>query len=81
MLQKRLTTTAALTLSKQKGFSCISSKYDQVDIKTYEKCKADGLGVGTWTYKDNLYSDEFLYTQLLSGKIMLDFATVDYKPW
>ena len=73
--------STALNISKQKSFDCISSYYGHVDIKAYERCITEGFSVGTWTYGDNPYSDEMLYAHVLSGQYMLDFATVDFKPW
>lgn len=71
----------ALSISKQKGFDCVSSYFGHVDTKAFKRCIEEGLRVGTWTYGDDPYSDEMLYEHLLSNQYMLDFATVDYKPW
>lgn len=71
----------ALNTTRQKNFGCVSLQYGQLDKKAYDKCKAEGVRVGTWTYGDTPYNDEMLYRHLLSGQYELDFATIDYKPW
>lgn len=66
-------------IARDRGFTGISVRKDILTDSIYNEAKSYGLGVGTWTYKTDASSDDYLGKQLLSGKFDLDFATVDYK--
>lgn len=66
-------------IARDRGFTGISVRKDVLTDSIYNEAKSYGLGVGTWTYKKDAGSDDYLGKQLLSGKYDLDFATADYK--
>ena len=66
-------------IARDRGFTGISVKKDILTDSIYNEAKSYGLGVGTWTYKNDASSDEYLGKHLLSGRYKLDFVTVDYK--
>lgn len=66
-------------IARDRGFTGISVRKDVLTDSIYNEAKSYGLGVGTWTYKNDASSDEYLGKHLLSGRYKLDFVTVDYK--
>ncbi len=61
------------------GYTGVSVKMTAFSDAMYNTAKAYGLGVGTWTYKNDLSSDGYLYEQVGSHRYQLDFATLDHK--
>ena len=61
------------------GYTGVSVKMTAFSDAMYNTAKAYGLGVGTWTYKNDLSSDGYLYEQVGSYRYQLDFATLDHK--
>ena len=65
--------------AKAAGFTGVSLSKNIIDSSLYSRAKGYGLGVGTWTYKNQASDDEKLYKQLIGYGWKLDFATLDYK--
>lgn len=61
------------------GYTGVSVKMTAFSDAMYNTAKAYGLGVGTWTYENDLSSDGYLYEQVGSHRYQLDFATLDHK--
>lgn len=71
--------SAQIDSAKSAGFTGVSLSKNIIDSSLYSRAKNHGLGVGTWTYKNQASDDDKLYKHLISYGWQLDFATVDYK--
>jgi glycerophosphoryl diester phosphodiesterase len=65
--------------------SYAAGKYNAVAVtlslmndNLYNQAKGSGLGIGTWTYKNNSTGHKALKNHVLSGKYALEYATIDY---
>ena len=67
-----------IQIAKDRGFKGVSFAKSLINNDLYTRAKNCGLGVGTWTYKDKLSSDEYLFKHLFMYGWKLDFVTVDY---
>ena len=65
-------------LAAARGYTGVSFSKSLIDGALYNRAKNYGLGVGTWTYKNQLSDDEKLYKHMFSYGWQLDFVTVDY---
>lgn len=65
--------------ARNMGYTGVSVKITVFSADMYNRAKSYGLGVGTWTYKNDLSSDGYLYEQVGSHRYQLDFATLDHK--
>lgn len=65
--------------ARDRGYTGVSVNKEDFSDAVYNRAKSYGLGVGTWTYKNNLSSDGYLYEHIGSHKYQLDFATLDHK--
>lgn len=92
MLQKKGSSTKPVTYylissdganrvnkAKSYGFTGVSLSKSIIDSSLYNQAKANGLKVGTWTYKDKLADDEYLYKHMFANGWALEFVTVDYR--
>lgn len=71
--------SANVDIAKQYGFTGVSFSKALIDSNLYNRAKSYGLGVGTWTYKNQISDDEKLYKHMFSFGWQLDFVTVDYR--
>jgi len=71
--------SSAIALAKNKGFTGINLGLASLTPTANSQCKSNGLKVCTWTYRDNLYSDEMLYKHLMSGRYNVYSTTTDGK--
>ena len=74
---------AKVDLARAYGFTGVSFSKTLIDNNLYTRAKSPNfgyeLGVGTWTYKNQLSDDERLYKHMFSYGWKLDFVTVDYR--
>lgn len=67
-----------IDLASSRGYTGVSLSKSLISGDLYSRAKNYGLGVGTWTYKNQLSDDEKLYKHMFSYGWQLDFVTVDY---
>ena len=65
--------------AKADGFTGVSLSKSIIDSSLYNQAKANGLKVGTWTYKDKASDDDKLYRHMIGNGWDLEFVTVDYR--
>lgn len=71
--------TAKVDFAKAKGFTGVSFSKSVINSSLYNRARSYGLGVGTWTYRDNSSNSELLYRHMYLNGWRLDFITVDYR--
>lgn len=71
--------TAKVDFAKAKGFTGVSFSKSVINSSLYNRARSYGLGVGTWTYRDNSSNSELLYRHMYLNGWRLDFVTVDYR--
>lgn len=69
---------SSIDLASTRGYTGVSLSKNLISGDLYNRAKSYGLGVGTWTYKNQVSDDDKLYRHLLSYGWQLDFVTVDY---
>ena len=67
-----------IDLASSRKYTGVSISKTLIDSNLYNRAKSYGLGVGTWTYRDQISDDERLYKHMFSNGWKLDFVTVDY---
>lgn len=67
-----------VNLAASNGFTGVSLSKSIINNSLYSQAKSYGLGVGTWTYKNQLSDDEKLFKHMFLNGWQLDFVTVDY---
>ena len=70
---------SGINLAMARGYTGVSLSKSIIDSDLYNSAKSYGLGVGTWTYKNQISDDEKLYKHMFSYGWQLDFVTVDYR--
>lgn len=70
---------AKVDFAKAKGFTGVSFSKSVINSSLYNRARSYGLGVGTWTYRDNSSNSELLYRHMYLNGWRLDFVTVDYR--
>ena len=65
-------------LAASNKFTGVSLSKNIINSSLYSQAKSRGLGVGTWTYKNQLSDDEKLFEHMFMNGWKLDFVTVDY---
>ena len=69
---------SSVAAAAEEGFNAVSVKKELLNDELYDRAKGLGLGVGTWTYRNNM-TDESLLHSHLQGRYRLDLVTLDYK--
>ena len=67
-----------VNLAASNKFTGVSLSKNIINSSLYSQAKSRGLGVGTWTYKNQLSDDEKLFEHMFLNGWKLDFVTVDY---
>lgn len=70
---------ANVRLAKDRGYTGVNISYALLTQDINRTCKNYGLKICTWTYRDNLASDEMLYRHIVSGAYDVYSATIDGK--
>lgn len=67
-----------INIAADSGYNAVAVTLSMMNDSFYNQARARGLGVGTWTYKNNSTGHKALKNHVLSGKYALEYATIDY---
>jgi glycerophosphoryl diester phosphodiesterase len=67
-----------ISIAASRGFNAVAVTLSMMNDSFYNQARSCGLGVGTWTYKNNSTGHKALKNHVLSGKYALEYATIDY---